>query len=112
VISHLAAPAVNEAAGNAREQEGLMEYEFVQDHDGIEHVVRRPGAAFERIPVCDDLDTALFDGPEPALCEECRGWVALHGNPALLAAAVAGARARWLTCQPGTPVSADVEPTP
>lgn len=89
-----AALAVNEAAGRGE----TMEYEFVQDYDGVEHVVRRPGAAFEHVPVCNDLDTPLFDGPEPEMCDGCKRSLAVHGDPALLAAAVAGSRARWMAC--------------
>ncbi len=78
-----------------------MAYEFVEDTDGVEHVMVRSGTAWERVPLCDKLDTPLFDGPAPEMCGECQRQLAAIGHRDLLAAAVAGARARWLACLPG-----------
>ena len=87
----------------------MTTYEIVQDYDDVEHVVLRPGAAWEHVPVCQSIAGEMgFDGPSIVdMCEDCLRWLAVNGDPALLAAAVAGARARWLSSLPGASPLAD-----
>ncbi len=80
----------------------MTTYEIVRDFDEVEHVVLRAGAGWEYVPVCDGIGgEKCFDGPAPEMCEECQRRLAAIGDRDLLAAAVAGARARWLACLPG-----------